>query len=144
MYAWAWDDVLTFCLCSFPCLTNPLCLNCPGIYDLVISLITIQSFTFFPSSSIIHSSQAIKLAQNQIGEIMKTYEQQSNIEYGYIDYMGNKWPDRFIDTYNRYTADINKSAGIPIKPDSLTQKEREFYLNQRHAFFIEVVKMLHN
>jgi len=75
---------------------------------------------------------------------MKTYEQQSNIEYGYIDYMGNKWPDRFIDTYNRYTNDVNKSAGIPIKPDSLTQKEREFYLNQRHAFFIEVVKMLHN
>jgi hypothetical protein len=73
---------------------------------------------------------------------MKTYEQQSNMQYSYIDYMGNKWPDHFIDTYNRYTNDVNKSAGIPIKPDSLTQKERDFFLDQRHAFFVSVVNLL--
>lgn len=63
------------------------------------------------------------------------HEKQDFISYGFIDMNGKAWPDQWIDTYNNFTRDINKSAGFEVKADSLTQKERDFFLDNRHKFY---------
>lgn len=56
-----------------------------------------------------------------------SYEIQPYIEYGFIDYNGNKWCDEWVNTYNRYTDDINSESW---------QVERDLLLDNRHKFFI--------
>lgn len=65
------------------------------------------------------------------------YKKQSIIKYGFIDFYGNQWCDQWVDTYNRFTRDINKSAEIEVKSGSLTEKERNFYLDQRHKYYAQ-------
>jgi hypothetical protein len=50
--------------------------------------------------------------------------------------------DTYINTYNLMTDDINKSALIEVKSDSLTQKERDYFLDQRHKHFLMTVSIL--
>ena len=65
------------------------------------------------------------------------YEEQAMITPDAKDMNGNTWNRYFINTYNQYTKDINKSAGIEVKKDSLTEKERQFFLDQRHKSYIQ-------
>lgn len=57
------------------------------------------------------------------------------------DFNGKVWNKNQIDIYNRYTDAINESAGVDIKPRSLTDKEREFHLNQRHQYFVTILDL---
>ena len=70
------------------------------------------------------------------------YEKQPTIPYGFTDFNGGIWCSAWVDTYNRFTHDINKSAGFPVAIDSLTQKERDFYLDQRHKTFVQYMEIL--
>jgi len=63
------------------------------------------------------------------------HEKQAIMPYDFTDFMGNVWPAAYVNAYNNYLPDINKSAGIDILPGSLTEKERTTYLNRRHDFF---------
>lgn len=69
------------------------------------------------------------------------YEKQPITSYGFVDFNGNQWCNAWVDTYNRFTHDINKSAGIEVKSGSLTQKERDFYLDQRHKTFVQLLSI---
>lgn len=70
------------------------------------------------------------------------YEAQQPIEYGFTDFMGGTWCDAWVDTYNQLTADINKSANMPVYSDSLTQQERDFFLDQRNRTFVQYMEIL--
>jgi len=72
------------------------------------------------------------------------HEKQPLIEYGFKDYAGNTWYDLWVDSYNEFTHLINRSAGIEIKSDSLTQQERDFYLDQRHKTYVQFVDICKN
>lgn len=69
------------------------------------------------------------------------YETQQYIEYGFKDFQGGYWCAAWVDTYNRLTDDINKSANIEIESGSLTHKEREFLLDQRHKNFVQFMEL---
>ena len=55
------------------------------------------------------------------------------------DIAGNTWHKCEVDSYNRLTAKINETANRPIKPGSLTEQEREFYLDQRHRLYTSIM-----
>lgn len=57
------------------------------------------------------------------------------------DFNGNVWSKHQVVAYNRYTDAVNETAGVDIKPRSLTDKEREFRLNQRHQYFVAIVAL---
>ena len=65
-------------------------------------------------------------------------EKQALMEPGFQDFNGNIWVEADINRYNQHTADINQSAGRPIKSGSLLDREREHRLNCRHQFFVRV------
>ena len=64
------------------------------------------------------------------------YETQPRIDHGFKDMNGNIWPHQWINAYNILTDEINKTAGIEIKSDSLQQRSRDFLLDQRHKQFV--------
>jgi hypothetical protein len=72
------------------------------------------------------------------------YKKQPRIEHNFIDMNGNKWPHQWVNAYNMLTDAINKSAGINIKSDSLTQKERDFLLDQRHKQYVVYCELANN
>lgn len=63
------------------------------------------------------------------------HEPQKPIEYGFQDINGNTWCDPWVDTYNRLTEIINRSGDGIV--DSLSEREREFYLDQRHRQHVQ-------
>ena len=72
------------------------------------------------------------------------HDTQPMIDNRFLDMNGNLWPEHFIAAYNSYTCDINKSANVPIDSDSLTQKERDGFLDRRHQYFVYVTEILNN
>jgi len=64
------------------------------------------------------------------------YQKQPPTEYGFKDFNGNAWCDRWVDTSNWLTRDVNKSAGRIVMPDSLVQQERDRFLDQRHRHYV--------
>lgn len=58
------------------------------------------------------------------------YEPQEPLLYGFKDVNGNSWCDPWVDTYNRFTEIINRSGDGIV--GSLAEREREFYIDQRH------------
>jgi len=71
-----------------------------------------------------------------------TYDVQPAIEYGFKAFNKYQWCNSWVDSYNNLTRDINKSSNFPVKSDSLTQKERDFFLDQRHKLFVMFVDIL--
>ena len=70
------------------------------------------------------------------------YKKQPMLTSLFVDMNGHAWPEEWVTSYNRYTRDINKSAGIDVSSESLTQKERDFYLDQRHRHFVQRCELL--
>lgn len=69
------------------------------------------------------------------------HEKQPMMKYSHTDMNGNLWSKHAVDFYNQLTKDINKSADIEVKTDSLTDQEREFFLDQRHKNYIQFCSM---
>lgn len=65
---------------------------------------------------------------------------QDIIQYGFMDFAGNEWPDSYVDAYNNITKELNKTADREITPGSLVEQERQFLLDQRHKLFAEFLK----
>lgn len=63
------------------------------------------------------------------------YDKQSQIGYEFTDMNGNPWANNWINTYNEFTRLINRH--LVCDPDSLTQQERDFYLDQRHKHYVQ-------
>ena len=61
------------------------------------------------------------------------------MQYGFIDYLGRKWPDSFVDTYNRYDAEVIKRDKPNLCAES--KAELEFYRDQRHKQFIQLSEL---
>ena len=59
------------------------------------------------------------------------------MKYGFIDFCGNAWCHQHVDSYNNYTMSVNAQKGGPA--GSVAQKAREFALNQRHQFFVQIL-----
>ncbi len=69
------------------------------------------------------------------------HDMQPQTEYGFIDMHGHKWCNAWVDTYNRFTDKVNKSAGVELHAGSLAANEREFYLDQRHKTFVQFINI---
>lgn len=64
------------------------------------------------------------------------------MEYGFVDYNSNQWSDVSVDTYNRFNAEVAKRDHLPYDDrNSLSFKELEFYKNQRHKNFIQLMEI---
>jgi len=64
------------------------------------------------------------------------------IEYGFVDFNGNKWSNNSVDTYNRFNAEVAKRDNLPYNDrSSLAFKELEFYKNQRHKNFVQLMEI---
>ena len=72
------------------------------------------------------------------------FDKQPEIDYGFTDFNGGKWCNQFVDTYNQFTSDINKTAGIDIASDSLTMRGRDHLLDTRHKHFIHYMQLSSN
>lgn len=59
----------------------------------------------------------------------------ANLNYGFVDYRGNKWSKNMIDTYNRFNEQVEKRETQNVKNGSLAHKELEFYKDQRNKQF---------
>ncbi len=70
---------------------------------------------------------------------MMNNPKQSPIHYGFKDINGNEWSNSAVDSYNRYTLEINRTAGREIAPRSLTAQGRDFMLDQRHRYYVSVM-----
>ena len=66
--------------------------------------------------------------------------EQGMIEYGFVDFNGNEWPDLFVDRYNDISKEINRTANREIESGSLVEQERQFLLDQRHRLFIQCLE----
>lgn len=64
------------------------------------------------------------------------------MEYGFVDYNGNQWSNNAVDTYNRFNAEVAKRDTVHFKSlDSLAFKELEFYKDQRHKNFVQLMEI---
>ena len=75
---------------------------------------------------------------------MKIYAKQPLISLNFTDMNGNTWPIEWINCYNNLTIDINKSADIHLKTNSLTAIERNFLLDQRHKNYVLFCNIANN
>jgi len=49
---------------------------------------------------------------------------------------GMPMPQSVVDQYNRYTTEVNRTAGRRIQTGSLTDTQRQSALDQRHRFLV--------
>jgi hypothetical protein len=61
------------------------------------------------------------------------------MRYGFVDYRGNAWPNAHVDTYNRYNEQVFKRAYKETKRGTMAFDEMEFYRDQRHKMFVQIV-----
>ena len=67
------------------------------------------------------------------------------IEYGFVDFNGNQWSNVSVDTYNRFNAEVAKRDNLPYDDrSSLAFKELEFYKDQRHKNFVQLMDITAN
>ena len=69
------------------------------------------------------------------------FDKQDKMNYDFVDFNGNKWCLQFVDVYNLFTNDINKSAGFEVASDSLTMRERDYFLDNRHKHFMNYMQL---
>ena len=70
------------------------------------------------------------------------YKRQEKMPYGFEDFMGNTWPDVYVDRYNDFLSIINKTADKKLDTDSLAYRERVAFLELRHDLFTTVMGLL--
>lgn len=64
------------------------------------------------------------------------------MEYGFVDWNGNKWSNSAVDTYNRFNDEVAKRDKLPYDDrTSLAFKELEFYKDQRHKTFVQLMEV---
>ncbi len=64
------------------------------------------------------------------------------MEYGFVDYNGSQWSNVSVDTYNRFNEQVAKRDNLPYNDrSSLAFKELEFYKNQRHKNFVQLMEI---
>ena len=61
------------------------------------------------------------------------------IEYGFKDYLGNIWPNNFVDIYNQFNEQVVKRDLPNLCAQS--RAELEFYKDQRHKQFIQLCEI---
>ena len=67
-----------------------------------------------------------------------------NLEYGFIDYRGNSWPNSCVDTYNRHNEQVEKRERLNPARGSMVFDELEFYRDARHKCFASLTDILNN
>ena len=77
-------------------------------------------------------------------KIKHTFPIIQDVPYGFTDFNGNTWRDSEVDGMNSYNRDINKSANVAMTSDSLTWRERNFFLDQRHKYMALVMEEYRN
>jgi len=74
--------------------------------------------------------------------MIKSEPKNQPMQYGFIDFNLNVWPDASVNTYNRFNEQVAKRDKLPANDkSSLAYKELEFYKNQRHKTFVQLMEI---